>query len=181
MSDTEPTTPATPAAPALPLSRVVPLAEIGPKGLDVHLNVDDAALLASFARHVNVLAVSDFRAQLHLTHEGADGIHVTGRVLATVRQNCGVSLEPFDAPLDEAVDVHFVPAGTPVPAESLEDDEYDPPDEILDGRIDVGALSLEFLALGVDPYPRKPDAVFEAPQVDPEALSPFAALSRLKD
>lgn len=98
---------------------------------------------------------------------------MTGTVRATIRQNCGVSLEPFDAPLNEMVDVHFVPAGTAIPSESLEDEDHDLPDEILDGRIDVGALALEFLALGVDPYPRKPDAVFIAPEPEPGALSPF--------
>ncbi len=32
----------------------------------------------------------------------------------------------------------------------------DPPDPIIDGKIDLGALAAEFFALGLDPYPRKP-------------------------
>jgi hypothetical protein len=91
-----------------------------------------------------------------------------------------VTLEAFDAPLEEEIDVHFAPAGTYKPSEEDEENEIDPPDEIVDGRIDVGALVCEFLALGVDPYPRKPGAVFEPPAEDP-AISPFSALSRLKD
>ena len=35
----------------------------------------------------------------------------------------------------------------------------DPPDEIVNGRIDLGRVTAEFLALGLDPFPRKPDAV----------------------
>ena len=29
--------------------------------------------------------------------------------------------------------------------------------------VDLGAVATEFLLLGIDPYPRKPGAVFEAP------------------
>ena len=39
-------------------------------------------------------------------------------------------------------------------------DGADPPDEIGNGRIDLGALTAEFLALGLDPYPRKPGVSF---------------------
>ena len=37
----------------------------------------------------------------------------------------------------------------------------DPPEPIVNGAIDLGALAAEFLMLGLDPYPRKPGAVFE--------------------
>ncbi|WP_236627552.1 hypothetical protein [Caulobacter sp. B11] len=38
---------------------------------------------------------------------------------------------------------------------------------------------IEHLALELDPFPRKPGAVFVAPP-EPVELSPFAALKRLK-
>ena len=51
---------------------------------------------------------------------------------------------------------------------------------ILDGRIDLGVLAAEFLALGLDPYPRKPGADFAAPaEADISTDSPFAALRQL--
>ena len=34
--------------------------------------------------------------------------------------------------------------------------------------------------LGIDPYPRKPDATFEPPAVEDESEHPFAALAALK-
>ncbi len=180
MSDSQQNDTVQHAGAALPLSRIITIAEISPRGLDVDLK-PDAEILAALARLVEVSEIRDFKARINLAHEGENGIHATGVVQATIRQACGVTLELFDAPLNEEVDVHFVPAGTPVPPESLEDESYDPPDEIQDGRIDVGALAVEFLALGIDPYPRKPDAVFELPEQDAAALSPFSALSRLKD
>jgi hypothetical protein len=57
----------------------------------------------------------------------------------------------------------------------------DPPEPIINGVIDLGRLATDALLLGVDPYPRKPGAVFE-PQVaaaNPED-HPFAALKALK-
>ena len=50
------------------------------------------------------------------------------------------------------------------------------------GVIDLGAVATEFLILGIDPYPRKPGAVFAAPPAAPgeAAEHPFAALAALK-
>lgn len=164
----------------VPLSRPVAITDIGPTGLNIRLTPDEA-VRAELARYVGVLAVPSFSAQIHLEPEGKAGFHVTGELKATVRQTCGVTLDEFDAPLLEEIDVHFVPEGTPIPPESEDDETYDPPDEILNGQIDIGLLATEFLALGIDPYPRKPGAVFELPDTDTTGLSPFAALSRLKD
>ena len=53
----------------------------------------------------------------------------------------------------------------------------DPPEPIENGMIDLGRLATDVLYLAIDPYPRKPGAVFE-PEVtaaDPED-HPFAAL-----
>lgn len=165
----------------LPFSHSVRVVDLPPHGLALTLT-PDAATCAALARHVGVLAVSDLSARLHFAPEGKENVHVTGRLTATVRQTCGVTLDPFDAPLDEVIDVQFAPAGSHVPAPAeADEEEIDPPDEIVEGSIDAGALVSEFLALGIDPYPRKPGAVFEPPAEDAAAASPFSALSRLKD
>jgi len=41
-------------------------------------------------------------------------------------------------------------------------------------------VTLEFLALALDPYPRKPGAVFAEPAPEEPPESPFAKLARLK-
>ena len=58
--------------------------------------------------------------------------------------------------------------------------EADPPEPIVDGAIDLGGITLEFLALALDPYPRKPGASFESSAGDTGIESPFAALAKLK-
>ncbi len=62
------------------------------------------------------------------------------------------------------------------------DDEIpDPPEPIDNGMIDLGRVATDALFLAIDPYPRKPDAVFEplVDAADPED-HPFAALKALK-
>ena len=127
-------------------------------------------------------------ASLDVTHRGRGRFHVGGRVRARVGQTCVVTLEPIENDIDEEVDVIFAPPDQiPVLAdlvdEALESDEAipDPPEPIENGFIDLGRLATDALFLAIDPYPRKPDVVFEplveAP--DPED-HPFAALKALQ-
>jgi uncharacterized metal-binding protein YceD (DUF177 family) len=110
----------------------------------------------------------------------AKGIHVTGVVKASITQVCVTTLDPFDSTIEEDVEVDFAePSG--MPAEPPTDiNEYEPPDEIVNGQIDLGALTAEFLALGLDPYPRKPGVDFSYQDPADAKDSPFAALNRLK-
>jgi hypothetical protein len=76
----------------------------------------------------------------------------------------------------------------PGPAPALPDvaepaaaEQADPPEVLQHGSIDLGALAVEFLLLGIDPYPRKPGVSFEPPRVvDDPAAHPFAVLAALK-
>ena len=54
--------------------------------------------------------------------------------------------------------------------------ENDAPDPLIDGKIDIGALATEFVALGLDPYPRKPGVTFEPPSDGPGSVKPFSVL-----
>ncbi len=82
--------------------------------------------------------------------------------------------------------VRAVPSGSPAlsaePEHELELDPEadDPPDEISDGVLPLGAYVLEDLSLAIDPFPRKPGVAFEPPP-GPSEPSPFAVLARLKD
>ena len=109
---------------------------------------------------------------------------MTGAVHGELTQTCVVSLEPFEATVDEAVDVRFAPEqeegsarGAARETLSLSLADEDGPDPVIDGKIDLGALTAEFFALGLDPYPRKPGAEFVAPPEPPPPDSPFAALA----
>ena len=78
----------------------------------------------------------------------------------------------------------FAPAARAEPtrrgAASSRSTPDDGPEPLIGGAVDLGAIATEFLILGIDPYPRKPDAVFEAPRPETTSVKPFAALAALK-
>ena len=57
----------------------------------------------------------------------------------------------------------------------------DAPEPLVGGVVDLGVVATEFLALGIDPYPRKSGVEFTAPAAaDDDSPHPFAALAALK-
>lgn len=168
-------------------SHVIEVAALPPEGLEVEL-APDAALREQLTKYAGVVAIPALAARLRAMPEEGGGVHVSGELTGSVRQTCVVSLEEFDNPIFETVDVFFAEdAGETKTADGEEEDEdggEDEPDPIIDGKIDLGALAAEFLVLAIDPYPRKPGAMFQNPageeEMPSESRSPFEALSGLK-
>lgn len=115
-----------------------------------------------------------------------DGAEISGRFNAVVEQICGVSLDPFEQPVDGEIEVRAVPAGSPHAAApeggelDLDLDAPDPPDVLESDVLDVAGYVVEHLALELDPFPRKPGAAFDYQPPEAET-SPFAALKKLTD
>jgi hypothetical protein len=137
--------------------------------------------LASFYK---LPAIAALTATLRIDPWGRGGARVTGAVHGELTQLCIVSAEPFSGTVDEDVDVRFAPqraADSRSPGaketETFSVDEEDEPDPVVDGKIDLGALASEFFALGLDPYPRKPGALFEEDAKSEPTASPFSALA----
>jgi Large ribosomal RNA subunit accumulation protein YceD len=127
-------------------------------------------------------------ASLDVTPKSGGRVHVEGRIRARVGQTCVVTLDPIESEIDEPIDLIFappeqIPEMAALVDEAAESDVEipDPPEPIVNGVIDLGRLATDALFLGVDPYPRKPDAVFEVPVVPPDPEDhPFAALKALQ-
>lgn len=168
----------------LPFTHKVRIAELSPSGTTVRLTAS-ADERTALARHVGVREVSDLQLEATLVPR-RDGAVVTGRLKATVRVTSVVSLEDFDDQVDETFEVEFAPPDEVAALEAAQEEDAegealrDPPDALVDGAVDLGALATEFLALGLDPYPRRPGEVFEPHQEGPADDSPFAALAQLK-
>jgi hypothetical protein len=164
----------------------VPLAvsDVPDTGRHVEL-VADEDTRAAVARLAGLAALPRLGASFDVTRQGRDGLHVLGRVSATVGQTCVVTLEPVTNEIDEAVDLVFAPAAAAPPGAGHDGGEVevpaaDGPEPLVGGRIDLGAIATEFLILGIDPYPRRPDAVFRPPAAGDDSAHPFAALGALK-
>jgi hypothetical protein len=171
-----------------PWSVAVRLDEVPELGRHVDLEAD-AEVRAALAAPAGVDAIERLTASFDLTRQGRDGLHVSGSVQATVRQACVVTLEPVVNTIEEAVEVDYAPPDESKKAAEVadpEDDEAarssaDEPEPLIGNSVDLGLLATEFLILGVDPYPRKPDAAFEPPvAADDPAAHPFAALDALR-
>jgi hypothetical protein len=159
----------------------VVVASVPETGRRFDLVADDATREA-IAKAAGLAALPRLEAGFDLTRQGSGGLRVVGRISADVVQNCVVTLEPIESQIDEPVDLVFLPNVEPktdaVDLEALE--ASDPPEAIRDSVIDLGAVATEFLLLGLDPYPRKPGAVFDAPPAGDPTSQPFAGLAALK-
>jgi hypothetical protein len=160
--------------------------EVPETGRHVELVADDGTR-ASLAEAIGLRALPRLEASFDVSRQGRDGLHVTGRVSATVGQTCVVTLEPIENEIEESVDLVFKPAGesdeSEMSSESATSEvvDDDAPEPLVGGVVDLGLVATEFLTLGIDPHPRKPDAEFTAPASgDDAAAHPFAALAALK-
>jgi uncharacterized metal-binding protein YceD (DUF177 family) len=169
---------------ARPWSVPVKRGDVPETGRHFDLTPDRAARDA-IARLAEVVDLPRLEATFDVAHHGRGGLRVVGHVSATVGQVCVVTVEPIESEIDEPIDLVFLPAAASLPA-GQEDGEIevpaeDEPEVLVNETVDLGAIATEFLVLGVDPYPRKPDAIFEAPAAGDSSARPFAALAALKD
>jgi len=168
---------------AAPWRVPVTVEEVAESGQHFDL-IADAPLRAAVAKVVGLRDLPRFEASFDVTRRGSGGLHVAGSISATVDQNCVVTLEPLANEVKESIDLIFEPPELlPKTAENPEGQRHgvvwNNPEALIEGVVDLGALAIEFLILGLDPYPRKPGTVFEAPRDANPDQGPFAALGRL--
>lgn len=171
-----------------PLARPFRTSDVTPDGVSVQV-VTTAEERVAIARFLRILEVRTLSADLLVRPWRGNGFAVSGTITADVVQACVLSLEPVPESVEEPVDMRFLPADAmPGPAFDLEV-EIDPeaedlPDPLTGDTLDLGAVVVEHLALGLDPYPRAAGAVFDTAgdeiTPDDDRPSPFAALGKLK-
>lgn len=180
-----------PAPPDTLLKSLFNVDKLGSLPSNVRINTD-AAMRQALAQYFEILAVEECHALLAVRRWRKHGALVEGVVTARVIQECVVTLEPVPVHIHEEIRGRFLPASM------LHSDEHgadeviidpmadDPPEPFEGGVIDLGALVLEYLALGIDPYPRAEGAAvpekFSAEDTIPEVRhNPFQVLARLRD
>jgi uncharacterized metal-binding protein YceD (DUF177 family) len=168
-----------------PWSIPIAVEQIPDTGLHRDLEANQASRNA-MAEVAGLREVQSARASFDVTPLSGGRVHVAGRVQARIGQTCVVTLDPIENDIDEPIDLIFAPPEQiPELADLVEDDGEseipDPPEPIENGMIDLGRLATDVLLLAIDPYPRKPDAVFEPVVIAPDPEDhPFAALKVLK-
>ena len=162
----------------------VVLAQIPERGLHRELEADEAQRKA-MAEVAGLREVLSARASFDVIPKSGGRFQVSGQVRARIGQTCVVTLDPIETDIDEEIDLMFAPPEQITALSALADDtaegESDPPEPIEGGIIDLGRLATDALFLGIDPYPRKPDAVFDHGVTPPDPEDhPFAALKALQ-
>jgi uncharacterized metal-binding protein YceD (DUF177 family) len=166
-----------------PWPSTVTLARVDRGGVDLKLAPDEAVRKA-IAKQLDLVSLDQLEADVYL-RSWMDGAEVSGVLRARVVQTCGVTAEDFETRIDARFSLHVLPANSEhAPqdegGELGMDAEGDDPPDVLEGEtIDVSGYVIEHLALELDPFPRKPGAVFVQP-AEPVDLSPFAALKGMK-
>lgn len=178
----------TAAAEKDPWRAPVIVAQIPASGLhrDIEATRHEREAMADLAGLREVLSV---KASFDVTPRSGGRVHIAGHVSARIGQTCVVTLDPIENDIEEDIDLTFAPAEEVGQLADLVEEGQDgeaeipePPEPIVNGIIDLGRVATDALFLAVDPYPRKPDAVFEPPVTasDPED-HPFAALKALQE
>ena len=168
--------------PVTPWRVPVAVVDVGETGEHMDL-LADAETRAAIARIVGLRELPRLHASFDLLPHSGGGLRVSGRVSASVGQNCVVTLEPLTNEIEEQIDLLYMPAAAAAAVDDEPAAEAEPkwgePEPLIGGMVDLGALATEFLILGLDPYPRKPGAVFEASHDNRPEPGPFAGLAGL--
>lgn len=167
------------------------------KPYEVHFEATEQEC-KDIARRLDVIEIDSLKATVTLTRErGSIKIRAEGSVICDVKQLCVVSLEPVASHLKSKFEAWFSDdsgvvsldavrqkkRNSTIDSEQEVPDEKDDPEPIVDGRIELGEIVIQNLALSLDLYPHAEGAVYKDICEHPEAASqkevrhkPFAGL-----
>lgn len=170
------------------LVREISLDALSTKGSYEKIVAEPEELLA-IASDFDLVEISELKSELEIHPWRRSGLRVRGHIVATVVQNCTITLEPVSQSINEPVDRVFLPEAE-IESPKMDSDgviildaDKDETPEILTGPMfNFGLIVLEQLAMEIDPYPKAPGAelsdVYQQDEIVEE--SPFSALAGLK-
>lgn len=162
-------------------SRAVGANDVGEAWLELGFEAD-AAEREALARRLGLLALERFAVSAKLRLGAGDLIRAKVTLDADVLQSCVVTLEPVASRVFEAFEATFAGGVDAAEEPEVEVDcgGEDPPEPIVDGRLELGELATQHLSLALDPYPRRPGAGLTAGEKETDdGARPFAVLSKL--
>ncbi len=172
---------------ALP-THVIRLADLAGRKDTAFALAPEADERTAIADDLGIIGIKKLRFEGSLEPLGKHDWVLSGKIGATVMQECVVTLEPVTTRIDETVTRTYArdfvqPEGDEV--EMPEDDSV----EELPNTLDIAEVMIESLALALPQFPRKDgaelgEAVYSQPGTTPmrdEDARPFAGLSSLKE
>ncbi|MBY7649323.1 MAG: hypothetical protein C4617_02215 [Candidatus Liberibacter europaeus] len=121
------------------------------------------------ARQWEVPSVDSFYADIKLSKWKRIGVYVEGKVFAKITQVCVITLESVVFEIEESIGCILVPDSSKL---LLPNDDCSGKKRVVevrgpdffafssDGMVDIGAVVANFVAVAINPYPKKEGAVF---------------------
>jgi len=131
---------------------------------------------AALAKRFGLVSLDRLEAKIELKRIPGGMVRLDAAMRADLVQSCVVTLDPVPAAIEEEFTLLY---GDVEEDNAALDPDAEPVEPIEDGRIDLGEAVAQQLSLSLDPYPRSPAALAEAPPADTKD-SPFAALAKLR-
>lgn len=175
--------------------------DVGKKPLHVSISLPEENI-SSLCKRLDLHSIESLSADIVLTRNPVSKvIHVKGRLYADIHQYCVVTMEAVSGRVEDIFEswcaepnnaVSFTKAkrermGDQERSEQPMLEEYDDPEEIIDGKIDLGELVTQHLSLSLNPYPRKKGTTYNNQDRSLEDNkgnelydNPFAALKEWK-
>lgn len=176
-------------------SHIVQVSELGNRPLEINLTANDQQR-AGLGKRLSLSSLESFKAKVFLTLLKNADVDVKASFTAQIIQPCTVTLEPVTSELQADFSITYSPVIEEDDENDGDDDEVfedlddmvEPPEPLIDQRLDIGEALVEHLALEINPFPRVKGAVFEGYVAgskienasDFEKKNPFAALSQLQ-
>ncbi|NQV80905.1 MAG: DUF177 domain-containing protein [Alphaproteobacteria bacterium] len=162
----------------------IEMSDIGSGGRSFEFAADDGQRVALGAR-LGLQDVLKFAVSGDVcTLDDGRTLLVRGKFSAVVVQNCVVTLDPVESSLEDTFELRYIPAADWT-AEMQREIEVSPDEsdvEPLEGSsIDLGTVVVEYLALALDPYPRRSGVEFTFDAAPGDEQGPFAGLAKLRN
>ena len=142
------------------------------------------AQLETLREILQIPDVNYFEADIKLIFQKKKGIlDVSGEVRAGLTLISVISLDEFEKEYKSNFNLTYDTNATYEQIREMDEDiEDDIPDIVIDGKIDLGDIAIEHLALVMEDHPRKDGEEFTSVIEDdsPVRENPFAVLSKLK-
>jgi hypothetical protein len=170
--------------------------EIPSQGKDFKISPSDVEKKA-IAKRLEIVSLEDITAKLSVSRENGHIIKVSGKFEANLTQNCVVTMEPLKQHVVDEFEAWYADHEQAIPFKRIQQEalakremidlpileENEDPEQIEDGKIDLGELVTQYLSLAVNPYPHKEGVNYENKEIArkgpvKESLrpNPFAAL-----
>ena len=165
-------------------SYIIDTTRLPAKGEAVEIQANDAQKRA-LEQRLGLEKIDSFCVSALVRPLNRHQVRATGTVKGRITQTCVVSLQPFDAEVEDSFNVLFEepnPADLNVNEIDLDmSDEEEDVDVLENNKIDLGEVAVEYFSLALDPFPHAPNVSFSDKIEDEPRKNAFSALEKLKN